>query len=89
MARPSLGLRDTFRESFSQDAVSLDLESVRESGVGRADEDSVNGLYREMLQTQRMPDTVARKLVETETVERKRAMVIMHKKLMRSETAIV
>ena len=42
----------------------------------RADEDSVNGLYRRCSDATNA-DTVARKLVE-KTVERKRAMVIMH-----------
>ena len=83
MARASISLR----ESITADWAPSDLKNVRASFIGRADDDDVNNLYHDMLQEQRMPDAVATKLVETETVERKRAMVLMHKKMMSSDSA--
>ena len=62
------------------------LDDARESFIGRAQEDDVNRLYLQALVAQRCQN-VASNLMLTESTERKRLFLVMHKKMMNSESA--
>ena len=70
-----------------ENETSVQLNDARESFIGRAQEDDVNRLYLQALVAQRMPDSVASNLMLTESMERKRLFLVMHKKMMDSESA--